>query len=455
MSQRKQQKEIDKALTNLFKYGDQAPWSERQEQLFSEILKDAADRADASVNEFAQVLEDNGYMGMVQGYIFELFATRYWDNEDFCLVDDYLKRRGWREAPRAKRYLQSLAESEVQLWEVTAVNAGYWVDVRPFGTTSEVIRVHERMGSQGLRRWDCVAARVISLDGKYSFGGGVLPFLPELAQEIPVLMENSCLSTIASLKEIRAENSEFPWSDEEIEVIAKEEVDRQFEELLFLIWVCETYSVITNPMPTLLNRDGHHLQWSKIKFPVNAADRGEIERRLHGVSHFDFNSDSEEWIWLDSDSDSSDMAWKTALGQISMTDHHLTAAVNSIERGEEIKSFLKTLLGELVGAPLAVHENVQSMMGSYSVHESSEAEPIDAQELLKAYMDQHYRKVLDEPIPALNNRTPRDCAQEQDQQATLVRWLKSLENSTVVSPQMAPYDFTWMWEELGLEHMVE
>ncbi len=73
---------------------------------------DAANRVDAPIDEFGQVLEDSGYMGMVFGYLFELFASSYWDNDKFCMIEDYIKRRGWREAARGKRYLQALAKSE-------------------------------------------------------------------------------------------------------------------------------------------------------------------------------------------------------------------------------------------------------------------------------------------------------------------------------------------------------
>lgn len=451
MTQRKQQKEIDKAISNLMKYGEQAPWSERQEQFFSEMLMDAADRVDVPVDEFGQVLEDDGYMGMTFGYLFELFATSYWDNDDLCMIEDYIERRGWREAPRAKRYLRALAKSKAKLWEITAVRPGHWVEIRPVGSTSKVIRVYERAGSQSLKRWDCIAARVISLDGKYGFGGGILPFSPDQAQEVPALLERACQSVIDTLKEVRSEDAQYQWSDEDIEKMARAEANEQLPDLLFSFWTCQTYLAITKPMPTLLNRDAHRLHWSKIKFPVDTSDIEEIERRLHAASQLDFNNDSKEWIWLNCNKDNIEHAGATVLGHLSIADKHLIATVNSIERAEEIKEYLKSLLSEMIGAPLSVHENFQSMMENYSAKGLPPVETLDAPELITASLDQHYRKILDEPIPALNNRTPRECSQEKDQHANLVHWLKGLENNTVAVPHMSHYDFKWMWEELGLE----
>jgi hypothetical protein len=49
----------------------------------------------------------------------------------------------------------------------------------------------------------------------------------------------------------------------------------------------------------------------------------------------------------------------------------------------------------------------------------------------------------------LNGKTPRACAADPQTRHEVVEWLKYLENTDQHSPQSA-YDFSWMWEELGL-----
>lgn len=127
MNELKHQKSVDKAISNLMKYAKKAPWAEREAQFFSEILRDTAALAGVPVSELGQKLDNYYYMGEAFGYLFELFATSHWDNEDVCMIEDYVKRRGWREPPHAKRYLTALAKSEVRLWEVVTVNVGRWV----------------------------------------------------------------------------------------------------------------------------------------------------------------------------------------------------------------------------------------------------------------------------------------------------------------------------------------
>lgn len=77
--------------------------------------------------------------------------------------------------------------------------------------------------------------------------------------------------------------------------------------------------------------------------------------------------------------------------------------------------------------------------------------------MLRQFKDAHYRRVLDEPVPMLGDRTPRECAHTKSGRARLVRWLKDLENGeqpgAAASGQPA-YDVTWIWQELGLQPTV-
>ena len=69
------------------------------------------------------------------------------------------------------------------------------------------------------------------------------------------------------------------------------------------------------------------------------------------------------------------------------------------------------------------------------------------------FLDQQYLAVLNEPVPMLDDMTPRKAARSKKGREKLVAWLKYLENRTARAGDdspMATYDFTWMWEELGV-----
>jgi hypothetical protein len=76
-------------------------------------------------------------------------------------------------------------------------------------------------------------------------------------------------------------------------------------------------------------------------------------------------------------------------------------------------------------------------------------------EALNRVKDAHYRRTLDEVVPALGNRTPRQCAKNKQGRARLASWLKDIENGELrqaVDNGTDPYDVSWMWRELGVEH---
>jgi hypothetical protein len=72
--------------------------------------------------------------------------------------------------------------------------------------------------------------------------------------------------------------------------------------------------------------------------------------------------------------------------------------------------------------------------------------------VLGKFYEQHYRNWLDEPVPALGNRTPRYAACLKTVRPKLIALLKDFESHAERqrrSGQIA-CDFTWMWRELGL-----
>jgi len=454
MRNRKQQKSVDKAIVNLLKYADQKEWATRQEEFFDELLSEAAKRLDVEVEHWVQLFGEHGYMDMIFGYLFEVFANTQWNNEPDSLIGDYIKRRGWREAPYAIRYLKALDDSQVELWEVVSVKAGHHVDVRLFGGTDKPVRINERSGSQDLKPWDCVAARVIALDGDKVFGGSLLPFSPEEAREIPLMMDRACERSIKMLEDFRAEENIIEWPDDEIRSMAREETDEHFEDILINIWINNVYKALTKPMPTILNRDGDHILMSKVTFPVERKNVDAIIKKLNSILDLDYDEINNEWSWLGCDADKVPEHGTSLLGHISLGKKELELRVNSVRRAEEGQAYLNKILKGLVGAPLALHENIESFMEGHSQDEASISEPLNA-EFMTTYLDQHYRNVLDESVPALNDNTPRQCALQTNQREMLVQWLKGLENSTAGVPGMACYDFKWMWEELGLSYMSE
>jgi hypothetical protein len=79
---------------------------------------------------------------------------------------------------------------------------------------------------------------------------------------------------------------------------------------------------------------------------------------------------------------------------------------------------------------------------------SSEAE----EERFRDELNAHYREMLDLPMRMLDGASPREALRTPEGREKVVAWLRFLEKRERRDPEdeMASYDFSWMWEELGV-----
>jgi uncharacterized protein (DUF2384 family) len=66
---------------------------------------------------------------------------------------------------------------------------------------------------------------------------------------------------------------------------------------------------------------------------------------------------------------------------------------------------------------------------------------------LKEYLDQHYQKWLDTPLPALQGKTPRKAMATKEGQRQVENLLRSMEYH---HQSHMKYDTAWIRKELGL-----
>lgn len=80
------------------------------------------------------------------------------------------------------------------------------------------------------------------------------------------------------------------------------------------------------------------------------------------------------------------------------------------------------------------------------------AEPAET-ETVRAFYDRHYSTWLDRPLAVLGNRTPRAAVRTKLWRQRVIELLKHMENDRARSVLYGrvPYDFRWIWRELGIE----
>lgn len=146
------------------------------------------------------------------------------------------------------------------------------------------------------------------------------------------------------------------------------------------------------------------------------------------------------------------------LGNLEMKTRRLSLTANFEARAIHGQALLAGALGGLVRAPMVERTDLaQSLAETRQRPPRASGLPpeVERQAIGKALED-HYRRILDEPIPALGNRAPRSAAKTAKGREKVVAWLKGLENHGArLGPDdpMAGYDFGWLWRELGVEHL--
>jgi hypothetical protein len=238
------------------------------------------------------------------------------------------------------------------------------------------------------------------------------------------------------------------------------------------IWLAHTIKQLKAPPPSLTNFDGEQVVLTKVRFPLAKESTAEVARLLDEMPELSREPEKLSWSWHRQDGQtrqskahsglslaSWDETGALVLGRIEMRGQLLVLEVNSLARADRGKQMIRQLLGGLVGAPVTETQSVQSALEEHRGRKPSSvrvtpAIPADAAaRVMKEVLDRHYRRVIDEPLPAIGNVSPREAVGTQEGRGKVIAWLKHLENGEGRRGQREgtpPYDFSWMWRELAV-----
>ena len=73
---------------------------------------------------------------------------------------------------------------------------------------------------------------------------------------------------------------------------------------------------------------------------------------------------------------------------------------------------------------------------------------------MREFFDRHYREWIGMPLPALDGRSPKQAVRTKrgrDEVVALLKNVEKMEARRCRDSGQPPYDFAWLWQELGLE----
>ena len=343
---------------------------------------------------------------------------------------------------------------------------------RDLARAGEPVRVFERTATRSLSQWDRIAARVVTVLGKTQITGAALPFSHQLAEEALASIERVRKKARAEAMKLA---SSLGRNVEDSDFALVTGIDEVLAESAFMfsnLWLDDMLHRALNPsLPQMQNTDGEPLEYITVHFPlVSQSNLPAVRAALDDLRPLRKESDT-FWNWVeektprrksanrktaDTQSFSTTIDGAVVVGAIELTAKAITLSVNSEARSARGRALLEPVLATLVRAPLVERQTVEQMMARDRLSAQDDAVRLPADEerrIVHQSLTDHYRQTLDEPIPALGNQSPRKAAKTIKGREKVIAWLKMLENRSAHQGQddpMGSYDFTWIWQELGL-----
>jgi hypothetical protein len=406
----------------------------------------------------------------IWGAAFEdLLATDLPDGRN--LADEYLRRRGWKESAATREYIAGLRHSAISLYEVSGLVPGESMLLRDLVRGGAPIRVMEKSGSRGLRQWDRIATRVITLRETAVISGTLMVFDQATSEAL-----------LASLRRIgKRAPREVAEAAREAGIATDAEVlaelltpDLLLAGAAFMVtgfWLDAALKAAQGrDRPTVVNSDGEPLEFTTLHFPLlPGVTAAQIRAALGRVAALRAENDH-FWNWLAEPGAKPKAPPRRAntqsfittmddgalvLGTVELQGRRLSLAANSPARAERGQALLAPALAGLVGPPLTERADLEQMRArDRPLPQSSGLAPEQERAIVHQGLDDHYRRVLDEPIPALGGKSPRAAAKTAKGREKVAAWLKMLENHAAhrePGDPMGSYDIGWMWRELGVE----
>lgn len=443
-------------LGGLMKFLARDEWRGCFEEVFDDHFGAVLEAGDMEFDDLAEILGDDRAMTL-WGCAFEDFLTQEFDLDGGNIVDEYLKRRGWKEGAQAKAYMKALRTSVMSLYEVSDIVPGKSLMARDLIRGGEPIAVSEGTATQSLKQWDRIAARIVPVLGKNIFAGGLLPYTPQATDAL-----------FDGLRQVFGKKNA-----KKLAVIADKDL-QSAASMFTLSWLFNTLDKAMGLLP-MQNRDGDDLMFHDIRFPLaNGVTQKDIAARVNAIPGMAQES-VKFWNWLEDtpkgrakvnqpDALSFDATMDNGLrvlGNVELKGRFLHLSTNSEARAKKGIGLIRPALGDIVGTPLTDIRTIEQMMAERPPREhggaASDVPPEIAEQVVHRFMDRQYRETLDQPVGMLGNKTPRQAARSAAGRQKVAEWLKYLENQsarqTDAADPMATYSFEWMWKELGVHDL--
>jgi len=358
------------------------------------------------------------------------------------------RRTGRRLDPLAARYIDACGRAPFSFHEVLAAEPGRGLRLRDVLLGTEVF-AFEDSGSRDARAGDLMFARIVPIDGIAVIDGCGTAVIPPV--EKPRIIE---------LRRILQHEPDFSAA-----LLREAELD------LFELYHEIAGRSLDPRLPVLQNTDGERIAPQRLLWDID--DPGEAFAALAGLAA----GESEEALRAAAEHDAAgrlvraEIPWRkpgnavhqswtnTVLGALRIDGRELRAEVNSAERAARLRSLVEERLGDRARfrvAKMAMMEQVaaEETEGERREREAERARLAESP-AVRAALAEHlrgfYRDWVDQKIPALGDRSPREAVADADGREAVAALVLQIERDGVrLRPPLDPAIARELRETLGL-----
>ena len=346
--------------------------------------------------------------------------------EGRTVAEVYAEKYAGRLDPLERNLIENINRRPYSFYEVIKVDKGRGMELQDV-LKGDRTEVQERSGSEFVQPGDLLFGRAVSVDGVGMLMGLAPTIIPPGRKP----------DIIQFRKKLRRKSSNL--TDETLY-----EWDIELRELYFLL------DHVLNSPPQICNTDGDPLEFHRLIYEISSAE--EALEKLCGLCVTMTPQEIRQEAKQDASGHilSVEFPWdrlghamnqelpNTILGHIEIKGRRLTAEVNSKQRADVFRHEVDQRLGDLAHFKVDEIQDLASMMNRpetkrISKEKDDEQNELmrdpDVREQLSEFLARHWENWINEKIPALGGKTPKQAVKSADGREAVEALLKDAERA--------------------------
>jgi hypothetical protein len=346
------------------------------------------------------------------------------------LVEEYLRRRGPRLPERERLLVESWRAMRFGMWEVQRVEQGRGVELKNL-FEEDTVFVHDVTASGSALQWDCEIARIHRLEDRWLFAGNGFILARPLRKRVMEMVEEGSRAAGQSPAEYVRANSHI-WE----RTLAR--LHKETREL------------------RLVNAEGDEMEFCQAVYEM--LDGQAAATALRAAKMFEDTTSASDapgvlhFGWLETGVKGP----RRSYGHIEIANGALRLECNSRERLEIGRQLVEkhagAFLRHIEDKFTSVADAMKKMESGDGPPPAGKVPPEVEREIVLKIKAEHYAKWPDEPLPALDGRTPREAARSEAGRRALDDLLRDMENHEERERRQGQpaHDFRKLRKTLGL-----